>query len=407
MREAIRLTRAGQLLDATAAIQRALRGNSSAGSPADDAIEGVYQVVEPARPPREAGSIDLARLQLPTPSVPPTAPPIISDPPLEHERIKATAPAARPVARPERPPTTADAGGQFLAGSYTNDAGTRPYKLYIPSSYRGQALPLIIMLHGCTQTPDDFAAGTRMNMLAEEHGYFVAYPAQPSTANGSKCWNWFKAADQQRGQGEPALIAGITRQIGTGYQIDPRRIYVAGLSSGGAMAVIMGATYPDLYAAIGCHSGLAYAVAHDLPSALAAMQRGSVAPAGARANTVPRAIPTIVFHGDRDTTVHPRNADQVIAQGVVPDTVAGAKPRVIVQQGQVSAGQAYTRTIYHDASGQASMEQWQIHGAGHAWSGGSPSGSFTNPKGPDATREILRFFAAHPAAAHRPAPSDS
>ncbi len=299
-------------------------------------------------------------------------------------------------------------GGQFLKGSYTNQAGTRTYKLYIPSGYRAQALPLVVMLHGCTQTPDDFAAGTRMNGLAEEHPCFVVYPAQASAANGSKCWNWFKATDQHRGQGEPSIIAGITRQIVSTYPVDARRVYVAGLSAGGAMAAIMGMAYPDLYAAIGIHSGLAYAVARDVPSALAAMQQGGAAPVRQRddgalgANSCTRVVPTIVFHGDRDTTVHPRNGDQVIAQwatihaGGGPHTEAGTNPQVTVQRAQVPDGHAYTRAIYHDASGQAIMEQWLVHGAGHAWSGGSPSGSFSDPKGPDAAQEMIRFFYEHP-----------
>jgi poly(hydroxyalkanoate) depolymerase family esterase len=265
-------------------------------------------------------------------------------------------------------------------------------------------LPLIVMLHGCTQTPDDFAAGTRMNILAEEQGFFVAYPAQARSANGSMCWNWFKLADQQHDQGEPSLIAGITRQIGHTYHVDSRRVYVAGLSSGGAMAVIMGMTYPDLYAAIGSQSGLAYAVAQDLPTALAAMRRGAAAPnlqhTGPAAPGA-RAIPAIVFHGDRDTTVHPRNADQVVAQWAAlyaseSSAARERKPRVSVQPGHAPDGQAYTRAMYHDEQGQVIVERWQIHNAGHAWSGGSRKGSFTDPNGPDATREMLRFFLAHP-----------
>ena len=213
--------------------------------------------------------------------------------------------------------------------------GTRPYKLYIPTGYAaGKALPLVVMLHGCTQNPDDFAAGTRMNALAEERQCFVLYPAQTQAANRSRCWNWFKRAHQRRDQGEPAILAGMTREVMQRYGIDPRKVYVAGLSAGGAMAAVMGATYPDLFAAVGIHSGLPVrkrarcSVGLRRHARRAAARRASGAAAG-------RVVPTIVFHGDRDATVHPRNGEQVASQCVDRHDES---LDVVVQRGQVPGG---------------------------------------------------------------------
>jgi poly(hydroxyalkanoate) depolymerase family esterase len=272
--------------------------------------------------------------------------------------------------------------GKFSDGNFSNAAGARHYKLYVPSTYTGAAVPLVVMLHGCTQDPDDFARGTQMNVLAEELQCVVLYPAQSQQANSSRCWNWFSAGDQTRDRGEPSLIAGMTREIMGQYNIDPAQVYVAGLSAGGAMATIMGTLYPDLYAAVGVHSGLPYGSAHDLPSALAAM-KGNIG----RSSAPGRTIPIIVFHGDRDTTVHPANGDELIARGV-----QHVAKEIVVEPGRVPDGHAYTRTLHQRADGSAHAEQWLIHGAGHAWSGGNARGSYTDGKGPDASREMMRFF---------------
>ena len=273
--------------------------------------------------------------------------------------------------------------GRFLSKSYRNAAGTRAYKLYVPSGYKpARPLPLIVMLHGCTQSPDDFAAGTRMNLLADDEPALIAYPAQSQAANSSKCWNWFNPGDQQADKGEPSLIAGITRQVMQDYAVDPGQVYVAGLSAGGAAAAILGQAYPDLYAAVGVHSGLACGAACDLASALSAMQQGGAVKAG---NAM---VPTIVFHGDRDSTVHPKNGDQVLAQS----QQAASGWRSETERGQTPGGRSYTRTRHRNRQGRSVHEQWMIHGAGHAWAGGSPAGSYTDPKGPDASREMRRFF---------------
>ena len=284
----------------------------------------------------------------------------------------------------------AASGSRFLSKSFTNAAGTRPYKLYVPSGYDGRPVPLIVMLHGCTQSPDDFAAGTGMNEAAEKRNFLVAYPGQIRDAHAQKCWKWFSAEDQQRDQGEPFLLAGITRQVMQNYAVDPRRVYVAGMSAGGAAAAILGDAYPELYAAIGVHSGLACGSAHDVPSALAAMKRGGE---GRRSRSIgpDRVVPVIVFHGDRDATVNSHNGDNVMAQAV-----RGAGLRQDVQSGRSAGGQDYTRTTHSDVAGQVVAEQWVVHGAGHAWSGGRLGASYTNPHGPDATREMVRFFEQHP-----------
>jgi poly(hydroxyalkanoate) depolymerase family esterase len=313
-------------------------------------------------------------------------------------------PAIFPAPRPaEGVPTTVPAGGRFVERSYTNRAGSRSYKLYIPSGYVGQAVPLVVMLHGCTQSSDDFASGTHMNALAEEHTFLVAYPAQAQNANMSRCWNWFQAADQQRGLGEPSLIAGITCEIIGEYHVATDRVYVAGMSAGGAMAAIMGATYPDLYAAIGVHSGLPPGAAHDLSSAFTAMRGGS--PGGSSEVTIGEptsTVPLIVFHGDRDTTVHPRNADHLLTPYCTANTDGGQDvtsrlaPQATTHKGQVPDGHAYTQVTYREAGGRAIVERWTVHGLGHAWSGGSLHGSYTDPKGPDASAEMIRFFHQHP-----------
>ncbi|QGZ42926.1 PHB depolymerase family esterase [Pseudoduganella flava] len=288
-----------------------------------------------------------------------------------------------PGVRKRPPPPPLPEGAQFLSASYTCTAGTRGYKLYIPSTYRGQPMPLIVMLHGCTQDPDDFAAGTRMNQVAEETGCLVAWPAQSQQANSSRCWNWFSAADQQHGRGEPAIIAGIARQVMAEYAVDPAQVSIAGLSAGGAMAVVVGALYPDVFKAVGVHSGLPFGAARDLPSALQAMKQG--APGGDKRG----GPPLIVFHGDKDGTVHPKNGAAILQDGLHRH---GTDSEVV--RGKATGGRRYTRTVYQGGDGTPRAEHWELHGGGHAWAGGSASGSYTDPTGPDASREMVRFFAA-------------
>ena len=308
--------------------------------------------------------------------------------------------------------------GEFIAITLATPKGTRHGKLFVPAAHHGQAMPLMVMLHGCTQNPDDFAAGTGMNDLASEAGFFVLYPEQPPKANGHRCWNWFESAHQQRGKGEPALIAAMCQDVIAEYGIDAKRVYVAGLSAGGAMAAILGDAYPDIFAAVGVHSGLPTGSASDVKSAFAVMQGGSGsrstkrrvrtntitnADANARQN-VRSAVATIVFHGDRDSTVAAVNGERIAAactgaltrdggaESVTNESVRSESARTESVRSSMGSTRSYTRTLYRDRDGKLICEHWLVHGAGHAWSGGQADGSFTDPQGPDASREMVRFF---------------
>jgi len=393
VREASRLTRAGRLVEATALLQRMLRGETAPGMTFGTAGDSALTRREPLIIDAKANIIE--EIDRPYFRATSTQPHMLRDKLLHGSKGPSALRLRTKIKR--APPSTPDIvpeGAKFIEGAYSNQAGSRAYRLFIPSRYHGQPLPLVVMLHGCTQSPDDFAAGTRMNFIAEERTCFVVYPAQPSEANHAKCWNWFRTTDQQRGKGEPSLIADITRQIMRDYSVDPKRVYVGGLSAGAAAAAIMGATYNDLYAAIGVHSGLACGAAIDLPSAFVAMRQGGLAASLGSGDRViltdGPTVPTILFHGDRDITVHPNNGDHILEQ-----FMRATSTQKKVHRGRVPGGHAYTRTIHTDASRRGIFEHWKIHGAGHAWSGGSPAGSYTDPLGPDATREMLRFFLEH------------
>jgi poly(hydroxyalkanoate) depolymerase family esterase len=391
MAEATRLTQQGRLEEATAAIQRALGGTfvpARTPGPSGDAnstIDVTSRVVTKDDKEPAAGRFGTLRR--------PNAATVSTPPPNLLTRGVAGMPGMKLGGAST--PSVPD-GARFVGGSYTNGAGTRSYKLYVPSGYTGQAVPLIVMLHGCTQNPDDFATGTHMNELAEEHTFLVAYPAQSGNANMQKCWNWFQASDQQRGRGEPSIIAGITQRVVDEYEVAEGRVYVAGMSAGGAMAAILGATYPDLYAAVGVHSGLAPGSAHDMSSAFTAMRQGGpvVASQNGTGGSNRKVVPTIIFHGDGDTTVHPRNGERLLAH-LDSEARNGSKPRVVTRRGGVPGGHEYTKFTYQDGEGRDLVERWSVHGLGHAWSGGSYSGSYTDPKGPDASAEMVRFFLQH------------
>jgi poly(hydroxyalkanoate) depolymerase family esterase len=416
MAEATRLTRQGRLAEATALIQQTLT-SSAAARRAPDAP----RAEEPDAPRAElpdaprAEQPDAPRAEEETGGAGVRYP----DPPLARPR-EGTQPMMIPRGwtrrlRAFRGLGTSDAGlapphaappsvaaGRFDAGSYTNAAGTRRYRLYVPTGYTGDPLPLVVMLHGGTQDAVTFAAATGMNDLAERDTFLVAYPEQPRSANPGQYWNWFTPRHQSRDAGEPSLIAGITGQVMDDYGVDASRVYVAGFSAGGAMAAVMAAAYPDLYAAAGVHSGLAYAAADNLRSAYAAMKHGPKPRSRPPAPT----LPLIVFHGDRDAIVAPDNAADLIDDAVAgstdlqlgtTDLPLGRPPTGVTSRGQVPGGHAYTRICYASPGGGILAERWSIHQSGHSWSGGVPHESYTDPRGPDASEEFIRFFNEHPA----------
>ena len=383
MAEATRLTRQGRLVEATALIQQTLAGPAVARRAPDAPHSGdrsggtAGRRADPApalraregTPMRWFRSGWMPRLDtLPTPGTP-----------VQRRAHLSAAPAV------PRPP------GQFGSFSYTNAAGTRAYRLYVPTGHTGGPVPLVVMLHGGTQDAAAFAAATAMNHIAEAQTFLVAYPEQAHSANAGRYWNWFVPGHQHRGAGEPSLIAGITSQVTGRYGADAGRVYVAGFSAGGAMAAVMAAAYPDLYAAAGVHSGLAYGAAADLASAFTAMRQGPSQPARAAAGP----LPLIVFHGDRDTTVAPANAAGLIGH-VLAAASPSATPTAVTTGGQVPGGHAYTRTCYQGPDGATLAERWTIHQGGHAWSGGIPHCSYTDPRGPSASAEFIRFFNEHP-----------
>lgn len=282
---------------------------------------------------------------------------------------------------------TVPRGAVFKKGTHESAFGTRSYRLYVPAVAKTTVdpLPLLVMLHGCGQSPEDFARGTGMNALAEEFGFLVLYPAQARKEQLHRCWNWFKPTDQVRDAGEPAVIAGMTRHIIAEQNADPAKVYVAGLSAGAAAALIISTAYPDIFASAGVHSGLAVGAAHDAASAAIAMQVGDP---GQRHNSQ---MPVIVFHGDTDTVVNPRNGRYVILRTLEPYASLDRTEKT----GRVPHGRGYTRTAHRVGKGRSYAEHWVVHGAGHAWSGGNAAGNYTDPTGPDASREMVRFFLRH------------
>ena len=380
MNQALSLTKAGRLAEATELIQRTLQ-SPSARSPFGTASQ-----------PHPASTVSE-----PASSSPTHRPNPLSGAAKALQRsLGSSLVGARGLQIPEQSPDMLLRHGQrsdslgegvLLDRMYENHSGARRYKIYVPPDSKRHA-PVIVMLHGGTQPVLDYAAGTGMNLLADLHHFLVVYPEQDARANPMRYWNWFRPQDQHAGGGEPSLIAGITQEVVRDYDADPDRVFMAGFSAGAAMATVMAATHPQLYAAAGVHSGLPYGVAHDVPSAFALMRGGS---ATSRQDPVLR-VPLIVFHGDHDEIVNVVNATNIRLQRLGTDGTLTAADSVRVTQGQVPNGHAYTKTTYSDA-GEVLLEQWIVHGAGHAWFGGTAGCSYTDPLGPAASAEMVRFFA--------------
>jgi poly(hydroxyalkanoate) depolymerase family esterase len=391
MREATTTTRAYKLTEATRLIQVALSGKpsvprtpSNVGSRGADRVEEPVPQLEHAPAGGMSGGPARLRRGFGWPLKRSLGEVIKA---LRGAKLRGLAPDGLPGVKP-RGTISVPEGAQFLTASFTAPAGSRDYKLYLPRNRSAGSVPLIVMLHGCTQEPDDFAIGTGMNALAEEFGFLVAYPSQPATANPSSCWNWFAPKDQLRGAGEPSIIAGLTQEIVARHDVDSRRVYVAGLSAGGAMATVMAATYPDVYAAVGVHSGLPYRAAVDVVSAFAAMRGDSFPgqPTNAGDPGLAGGVRVIVFHGDADPTVHPSNAARIVeAYDHLDDDFKERASGVV-------GGRSFTRTTIRGHDGSSRLEHWLVQGAGHAWSGGNPEGSYADAAGPSASREMVRFF---------------
>lgn len=309
------------------------------------------------------------------------------------KRKRAVAKAKRAKVTPKRraalSPPPRPAPGSFVSGRHEGAHGTLAYKLYTPKGSANRRMPLVVMLHGCTQTAADFATGTGMNALADEIGFIVLYPEQSPTANMNRCWNWHRPDNQRRGSGEPAAIAALTLYAAAACRANPMRIYIAGISAGGALASITGALYPEIYAAVGVHSAVASGSVKSLIGALSAMRKGGAAVPSRRGAPLQ---PIIVFHGDSDRIVHPDNATGFLG---VRESSRSRPVIGHIRKGRSKGGRDFTRTLYRSSTGAILSENWSVHGGGHAWFGGNRAGSYTDPAGPDASREIVRFFLTH------------
>lgn len=382
--EATELMHSGNLMEATAAIQRALNNQAPMANAAPAAHTAPASPRAATRAKPAAGQWRTARSSA-----------------ASKLRSKLQASVEDAVVR--------EAPDSFERVTFMHAGVRHQYRLYVPpGAAKGVAMPLVLMLHGCTQNADDFALGTGMNQAAAPANALVLYPVQTRSANPNGCWNWFEPGHQHRGQGEPELLVAMVRDVMARHPVDAQRVYAAGLSAGGAMAAVLGREYPDVFAAVGVHSGLQAGAADNMMAALSAMNNGAKLGTKNRPTTHPSGAPQpalIVFHGDADATVHAKNGEQLVDAALESALGGKAAVRHETLQGKSDAGQRFTRTVYRatDAKDAGVLaEHWVLHSAGHAWSGGNARGSYTDARGVSATQEMLRFFLEHPRAAAQP-----
>ncbi|MGE3287759.1 MAG: PHB depolymerase family esterase [Pseudonocardia sp.] len=300
--------------------------------------------------------------------------------------------------RPARP-AAAHRPGRWLRDVHAGPAGRRVFDVYVPAGRRRGRLPVVLLLHGCLQTADEFAHASRFPQVADRNGVLLVVAHQERYHQPRRCWRWYEAAHQERDAGEPGILAGIVAQVldeRERWRADPARVYVAGISAGGAMALILAAAYPDVFAAAGVHSAPPYRAATRLTEALTAMAgRGSV-PHPAAGD---RMAPVVCLQGSEDTVVRPANGDRVIEQWLAHRAAAdhGATRTVRSRRfrGRTADGTRYAVRRWYTARGRVSLEYWSVQGLEHAWSGGQPGGSFADPRGPRAATVMWRFFRRH------------